>query len=76
MEQCNGALTGTFVDEPRQAVAQADALVGESLEELEQHFRDQRRGIEHGLDHDETSTEDLRLARRRYRSFFDRLLSL
>ena len=71
-----GTLKVTFVDEPRQAVAQADALVGEVLDELEQLFRDQRRGIEHGLDHDETSTEDLRLALRRYRSFFDRLLSL
>lgn len=69
-------IKSTFVDEPRQAVAQADALVGELLEELEQLFREQRRGIEHGLDTDETDTEDLRLALRRYRSFFDRLLSL
>jgi hypothetical protein len=66
----------TFVDEPRQAVARADELVGELLEELEELFRKQRRSIEQGLDTDETSTEDLRLALRRYRSFFDRLLSL
>jgi hypothetical protein len=70
------AVKGTFVDEPRQAVAEADALVGELLEELEELFREQRRSIEQGLDADETSTEDLRLALRRYRSFFDRLLSL
>jgi hypothetical protein len=67
---------GDFVDEPRQAVVKADSLVGELLEELEQLFHDQRRSIEYGLDKDETSTEDLRIALRRYRSFFDRLLSL
>jgi hypothetical protein len=70
------AVKGTFVDEPREAVAQADALVGELLEELEMLFREQRRDIERGLDADETSTEDLRMALRRYRSFFDRLLAL
>jgi hypothetical protein len=70
------AVKGTFVDEPRKAVAQADALVGELLEELETLFREQRRSIEQGLDADETSTEDLRLALRRYRSFFERLLAV
>jgi hypothetical protein len=70
------SVKGTFVDEPREAVVQADALVGEVLDELETLFREQRRSIEHGLDTDETSTEDLRLALRRYRSFFDRLLAI
>jgi hypothetical protein len=70
------AVKGTFVDEPREAVAQADALVGELLDELETVFREQRRSIERGLDSDETSTEDLRLALRRYRSFFERLLAV
>ncbi len=70
------AVKGTFVDEPRKAVAEADGLVGELLDELETLFRDQRRRIEEGLDADDTSTEDLRLALRRYRSFFDRLLAV
>jgi DNA-binding ferritin-like protein len=70
------AVKGTFVDEPREAVAQADALVGELLDELETLFREQRHRIEEGLDSDDTSTEDLRLALRRYRSFFDRLLAV
>ncbi len=70
------AVKGTFVDEPREAVAQADALVGELLDELETLFREQRRSIEQGLDADETSTEDLRMALRRYRSFFERLLAV
>ena len=66
---------GEFVDEPREAVAHADALVGELLDEVEQLFREQRRRLDQGLDANESSTEDLRLALRRYRSFFDRLLS-
>jgi len=67
---------GDFVDEPRRAVAGADALVGELLDELQELFGQQRRSLDQGLDKDETSTEDLRLALRRYRSFFDRLLSI
>jgi hypothetical protein len=70
------SVKGEFVDEPRQAVAKADKLVGELLDELDQLFRKQRSDLEHGLDADETSTEDLRLALRKYRSFFDRLLAL
>ena len=67
---------GEFVDEPRRAVGQADALVEELLGELGQLFDRQRRGIEQGLDRDDVSTEELRVALRRYRSFFDRLLSV
>ena len=70
------SVKGEFVDEPRRAVADADALVGELLDELQELFRAQRAEIEHGLDNDEASTEDLRVALRRYRSFFDRLLSI
>lgn len=70
------SVKGEFVDEPRRAVADADALVGELLDELQDLFKAQRSDIERGLDADETSTEDLRLALRRYRSFFDRLLSI
>ena len=63
------------MDEPRHAVAQADGLVGELLDELQELFSGQRRDLERDLSNDEASTEDLRLALRRYRSFFDRLLS-
>ena len=70
------ALKGGFVDEPRQAVAAADQLVRELLDELHEVFRTQREGLEQGLDADRTSTEDLRVALRRYRSLFDRLLSV
>jgi len=68
-------LRSEFVDDPRAAVQGANYLVGEVLDELEELFRRQRADLEHGLDSDQTTTEDLRQALGRYRSFFDRLLS-
>jgi hypothetical protein len=68
-------LKSEFVDEPRRAVRGANELVGEVLDELEELFRRQRADLEHGLDSEQTTTEDLRQALGRYRSFFDRLLS-
>ena len=68
-------LKGDFVDDPRRAVRGANELVGEVLDELEELFRRQRTDLEQGLDSEQTTTEDLRQAMGRYRSFFDRLLS-
>jgi len=68
-------LKGQFVDEPQGAVRRANELVGEVLDELEELFRRQRADLEQGLDSEQTTTEDLRQALGRYRSFFDRLLS-
>jgi hypothetical protein len=68
-------LKGQFVDEPRAAVRGANELVGQVLDELEELFRRQRDELEQGLDSEQTTTEDLRQALGRYRSFFDRLLS-
>lgn len=68
-------LKGEFVDEPRGAVRGANELVGEVLDDLEELFRGQRADLEQGLESEQTTTEDLRLALGRYRSFFDRLLS-
>jgi hypothetical protein len=64
-----------FVDEPRTAVRDADTLVGEVLDELQQLFTRQREDLERELDDERASTEDLRLALGRYRGFFDRLLT-
>jgi hypothetical protein len=66
----------SFVDEPRQAVA-ADGLVREATQELHSVFERDRRQLE-GIwgRGDEVSTEDLRMTLQRYRSFFERLLSL
>jgi hypothetical protein len=68
-------LKSEFVDDPRSSVRGANQLVGEVLDELEELFRRQRADLEHGLDSEQTTTEDLRQALGRYRSFFDRLLS-
>lgn len=66
-----------FVDEPRKAVEEADALVAQVIKRLSEVFADERTKLEQQWDRgDQSSTEDLRLALRKYRSFFDRLLSL
>jgi hypothetical protein len=67
---------GDFIDEPRKAVTDADALVGEILDDLSETFHGQRRSLERQWEDDESTTEDMRIALRRYRTFFDRLLSL
>jgi hypothetical protein len=65
-----------FVDEPRRAVEQADALVAEVIKELVGSFAEERGRLEAQWGQgNEASTEDLRVALQRYRSFFDRLLS-
>jgi hypothetical protein len=68
-------LKGEFVDDPRRAVRGANELVGQVLDELEELFRSQRTDLEQSLDSEQTTTEDLRQALIRSRSFFDRLLS-
>ncbi len=67
----------SFVDDPRQAVRQADELVAQVMKTLAETFSKERAGLEGQLDQkDKASTENLRVALRRYRSFFERLLSL
>jgi hypothetical protein len=67
----------SFVDEPRQAVEQADSLVAEVIKRLADTFASERRNLEEQWGRGEDiDTEDLRVALRRYRSFFDRLLSV
>jgi hypothetical protein len=66
-----------FVDEPRKAVEQADELVATTIKRLAEVFANERQKLEAEWDKtDNVSTEDLRVALRRYRSFFDRLLSV
>jgi hypothetical protein len=70
-------IQGSFVDEPRQSVERADELVATVISRLAQSFADERSKLEgdwsRGRD---VSTEDLRQALQRYRSFFDRLLTV
>jgi hypothetical protein len=66
-----------FVDEPRRTVEDADKLVAAVMQRLAEGFANERSGLEKQWDGgDNVSTEDLRVALRRYRSFFDRLLKL
>jgi len=66
-----------FVDEPRRTVEGADKLVAAVMQRLAEGFANERSGLEKQWDRgDNVSTEDLRVALQRYRSFFDRLLKL
>ena len=65
-----------FVDEPRGAVEEADGLVANLMQQLAEGFAQERERLEGQWDRGEDiSTEDLRVALQRYRSFFQRLLS-
>ena len=64
-----------FVDEPRRAVKEADALVADVTRRLTEGFTRERTKLEEQWSREEeVSTENLRVVLRRYRSFFDRLL--
>ena len=66
-----------FVDEPHQTVAEAEQLVASVMKRLAEGFANERSGLEKQWDRgDNVSTEELRVALQRYRSFFDRLLKL
>jgi hypothetical protein len=70
------AVQGDFVDRPREAVEAADGLVAELMQSLASQFSETRAGLERQWsDSADVSTEDLRVAMTRYRSFFERLLS-
>jgi hypothetical protein len=65
-----------FVDRPREMVEQADALVADLMQRLAAQFSDERSRLETQWDKDDdVSTEELRVALTRYRSFFERLLN-
>jgi hypothetical protein len=69
-------LQTNFVDEPRRSVQEGDSLVAELMQRLANSFAEERQALEAQWDRgDDVSTEDLRVALQRYRSFFDRLLS-
>ena len=73
-----GQIQSGFVDDPHRAVREADELVAQALQDLARSFARHREQIDadaKGGD-GQPSTENLRIALRRYRSFFERLLSL
>src|SRR5215510_3958768 len=66
-----------FVDDPRVAVQRADELVAEAMNKLADSFAGERKTLERQwAEGQDVSTEDLRLALRRYRAFFHRLLAV
>jgi hypothetical protein len=70
-------IQAAFVDEPRRAVEQGDALVADVIKRLATSFADERSKLEGQWGRgDNVSTEDLRVALQRYRAFFDRLLNV
>ncbi len=65
-----------FVDNPRDSVERADALVEETLERIEKAVSNQRASLnDQGSQTDDISTEDLRIALQSYRTFLYRLLT-
>jgi hypothetical protein len=69
------AVQSDFVDEPRRTVEEADKLVATVMQRLADGFAGERSNLEKQWGRgDNVSTEDLRVALQRYRSFFDRLL--
>jgi 5'-deoxynucleotidase YfbR-like HD superfamily hydrolase len=70
-------IQAAFVDEPRNAVQQADDLVNSAMKKLTESFGEARSKLETKWSRgDEVSTEDLRVALRQYRAFFQRLLNV
>jgi hypothetical protein len=70
-------IQAAFIDEPKRAVEQADSLVADVMKRMVEGFANERGSLERQWDRgDKVTTEDLRVALTRYRSFFDRLLSL
>jgi hypothetical protein len=74
-------IQGSFVDDPQASVAQADQLVATAIQRLAEIFAHEKANLEsawsRGSDGSTAvSTEDMRQALRRYRSFFDRILSV
>ena len=68
-------IQGKFVDDPRSAVQQADALVSEVVDQITRMFAGEHSSLESQWNQgSDVSTEDLRKALQHYRSFFNRLV--
>lgn len=69
-------IQASFVDRPQEAVEQADALVADLMNRVTGGLTSERERLEsQWASGEDVSTEDLRVALTRYRTFFDRLLS-
>ena len=69
------AVQAAFVDDPQEAVQQADGLVSDVIDRLTKTFRQTKDSLETQLgEAEDVSTEELRVGLQRYRTFFERLL--
>lgn len=69
-------IQAAFVDDPKQAVQDADNLVAIAIKRLAEQFAEERSRVEKEWTGGEISTESLRQALRKYRAFFERVLSV
>jgi len=70
-------IQGTFVDDPQASVELADKLVATAIQRLTEIFAAEKSTLEASwAQGNQISTEDMRQALRRYRSFFDRILTI
>ena len=70
------SIQSRFVDDPREAVQQADGLVTDVIQRLTRTFEETKESLETQLgEAEDVSTEDLRVGLQRYRTFFERLLA-
>jgi hypothetical protein len=75
------SIQGSFVDDPQASVVQADQLVATAIQRLAEIFAHEKANLENAWSRSgdvtsAVSTEEMRQALRRYRSFFDRILSV
>jgi hypothetical protein len=70
-------IQGSFVDDPQRSVEEADELVANAIQRMAEIFAAEKSRLQ-GMWHSgsEVSTEDMRQALRRYRTFFDRILAV
>ncbi|MBV9088345.1 MAG: hypothetical protein JO044_00330 [Mycobacteriaceae bacterium] len=72
-----GDVQAAFVDDPRECVQKADGLVADLVDRLTAGFAEARSRLEEQWARgEEVSTENLRVALKRYRDFFERLLAV
>ena len=77
LRNCWTEVQGAFVDEPRDAVKQADELVALAIKEITDSFSEARNNLERQWTRSgNVDTEDLRVTFKKYRSFFQKLMAV
>jgi hypothetical protein len=70
-------LQAQFVDDPRIAVEKGDELVAETIGHIERRMDEQHRKLNQQIsNHNDLSTESLRVLLQEYRTLFNRLMDL